>query len=73
MSKKHWTEMSRENKHEIQKMRFAFLKEHARADQIVVSHEGVPLQAIYFTPEMPGYGETCTDVPFALPPTKEVK
>ena len=69
---KHWTEITRECNHEVSKLRHAFLLEHQRADQIVCNNDGIPLQAIYFTPEMPGYGETRTDVPMLLPRAKEV-
>lgn len=70
---KHWTELSGPAKHEVIKMRHAFLLEHQKADQIICSPEGIPLQAIYFTPEMPDYGKTYTDVPMMLPPRKDVK
>ncbi len=46
--------------------------EHQRADQIVCNNAGVPIQAIYFTPEMPGYGKTRDDVPMSLPHRRDV-
>lgn len=52
-----WCDLSRECSHEVAKLRRAFLKEHERADQIVVNENGVPFQAIYFTPEMPGFAD----------------
>lgn len=53
---KHWTELSK-TPHYVHQMRKDFLLEHRDADQIVISKEGIPLQAIYFSPEMPGYGK----------------
>lgn len=73
MPAKRWTELTSEVGHEIQRLRHAFLAEHVNADQIVCSKEGIPLQAIYFTPEMPGYGKTRADVPMIVPPRKDVK
>lgn len=52
-------------------MRHAFLLEHQKADQIVCNNNGVPLQAIYFTPEMPGYGKTYDDVLMPMPPLRK--
>ena len=51
--KKSWSELSREASHEVLKLRFLFLEEHKNANQIMFNNDGVPLQAIYFTPEMP--------------------
>lgn len=65
--KKHWTELTKECDHEVSKMRHAFLLEHQKADQIVCNNNGVPLQAIYFTPEMPGYVKTYDEVKMFLP------
>lgn len=72
--KKHWTEMA-ESPHYVHEMRIAFLKEHERADQILMSNDGIPLQAIYFSPELPGYGKTYEDEPRGKlnPPMKDVK
>jgi hypothetical protein len=69
---KHWTELTHECGHEVAKLRYRFLEEHKKADEIVMNKEGVPLQAIYFTPEMPGYGKTYDDVPMLLPERKDV-
>ncbi len=56
MSPRHWTKL--ENPlHHVYKLREQFLKEHAEADQIVVSNEGIPIQAIYNSPECPIYGK----------------
>jgi len=60
--KKHWTELTRECNHEVSKLRRAFLEEHKMADQIITNFNGVPYQAIYFTPELPGYGKTYDQV-----------
>lgn len=60
---KHWAELTRECNHEVIKLRRAFLEEHKRADSIVFNNNGVPYQAIYFSPECPGYGKTYNDVP----------
>lgn len=70
---KHWTELTKECNHEVAKFRTAFLLEHQKADQIMMNNNGVPYQAIYFTPEMPGYGKTYDDVYSMLPPAKLVK
>jgi len=70
--KKHWTELENPT-HEVRKARYLFLKEHERADQIVCSKEGIPLQAIYFSPEMPDYGKLYLDVPMPKSEVKDVK
>jgi hypothetical protein len=70
--KKHWTELTKECSHEVAKLRLAFLLEHQKADQIVCNNNGVPYQAIYFTPEMPDYGKTYDEVPMLRPPIKNV-
>lgn len=67
---KHWTELSREAKNEIRKFRELFLREHEKADEILMSPTGIPLKAIYFSPELPGYGKTYDEVPM---PKREMK
>ena len=73
MSKKPWTDLSREAKNEVAKLRRLFLEEHKNANEILMSPEGIPLKAIYFSPELPGYGKTYTDVWMPRPVTKDVK
>lgn len=60
MSPKHWTKFENPM-HFVYKQREQFLKEHESADQIVMSHEGIPIQAIYNSPECPHYGKPYTE------------
>lgn len=70
--KKRWTTLSSECDHEVARLRAAFLKEHENACQIVMSETGVPLQAIYRSPECPGFGEIDERVAGYLPQAREV-
>ena len=63
MSAKHWTELSSEAGNVVYKFRELFLREHQRADEILMSKEGIPLKAVYYSCELPGYGKPITDVP----------
>ena len=67
---KHWTQITREAKHFVSESRRLFLLEHQKADQIVVNNDGVPVQAIYFSAELPGYGKPHDEVPM---PTRNIK
>ncbi len=72
--KKHWTELSK-SPHYVHEMRREFMLEHQRADEILISKEGIPLKAIYYSPELPGYGSLRTDEwrELVLPELKDIK
>jgi hypothetical protein len=49
--KQHWTRLTKIVGHKILPFRRLFLRHHRNADEIVISNEGVPVMAIYYSCE----------------------